>query len=258
MNKKIKKTKKRTNPRGLIMLIGSMTIGGAIGYVFASGMITVPKDFHLNPSIFYEYDVLFGSIALLSLLLTALTLYNLVKARRMKDEPKHDGEIENSKDKALSSVIQLSFYTMIISLLWTLMSLAHALGPGGKESSDSPFMLANMLTALVVMLFSFVLLHHSFKLYNNNYPDRQINISLGNSRDAQRELFAKMDEGEQWIVYRSSYSSFTVTSISLLIGMVFFTLYSLVFGFAPVPIMVLALILLIQQAVYYHQVHKYS
>ncbi|QUL57694.1 DUF3169 family protein [Paenibacillus tritici] len=250
--------RKRTNMRGLILLIGSMTVGGFIGYVFSSGAVTVPENFNLNPSIYYEYDVMFGCIALLSLLLAAFTVLGLAQTRRMKDEPKTDGEIDNFKDKALSRVMQFSYYTMIITLSWLLMSFAHALGPGGKESEDAAFMLANMITALVFMLFSFYLLNRTFALYNKNYPDRQLDLSLGNSQNAQRELFAKMDEGERWIVYRSSYSSYKATTVCLVIGMLFFALYSLLFGFVPMPLIVLALILLIQQTVYYREVRKYS
>lgn len=147
--------KKRANMRGLILLLGSMTTGGCIGYVFASGAVVVPENFSLNPSIYYEYDIMFGCIALLSLLLAVLTVLGLVQTRRMKDEPKSDGEIHNLKEKALSRVMQFSYYTMIITLLWLVMSFAHALGPGGKESEDAPFMMTNMITALVFMLFSF-------------------------------------------------------------------------------------------------------
>ena len=87
------------------------------------------------------------------------------------------------------------------------MSFAHALAPGGKESDDAPFMLVNMITALLIMLLAFFMQRRAIVLYNNNYPDRQLDLSIGNSKKAQRELFAKMDEGEQWIMYRSSYSA---------------------------------------------------
>ncbi|WNS45540.1 DUF3169 family protein [Paenibacillus sp. MMS20-IR301] len=252
------KTKQRINIRGIIMLAVSMLIGGAVGLVFASGIITIPEDVNLKPAVFYEYDVLFGFVALLTLLLTVLTVMGLVRTRRLPDEAKQDSEIENPKERALGRAMQISLYNMIVSLMWTLMSVAHALGPGSRDSADAPFMLTNMIVSLGFMLLSILLLHRVVALYNKHYPDRQMNISPGNSKNSQRELFAKMDEGERWVVYRSAYSSFTVTTIALIIGMTFFAVYSLFFGFAPAPIMVLALILILQQSVYYREVRKYS
>ncbi|UQZ36514.1 hypothetical protein C2I18_25055 [Paenibacillus sp. PK3_47] len=256
----MEKAKQASRTRGAIKLIVWMIIGGAIGYIFASGSVTVPADLNFKPSVFYDYDLLFAVLALISVVLTLLTMYGFKKIKGLPEEQEHfhDGSIESPRERTLSSLMQNVTYNMIVSYLWLILSFAHALSPGTRSGDEEIFMLFNMIGGLIFLLLAVFLQHRSFVLYNKQYPDRQMDLRFGSQGKAERELFDKMDEGEQWVVFRSSYAAFKTTSASLVIGMILFALYSLFFGFTPVPMIVLALILIIQQTVYYREAGKYS
>ncbi|GGF82223.1 hypothetical protein GCM10010912_29180 [Paenibacillus albidus] len=248
--------KKTARVRGISKLLLYMIIGGTIGYIFASGSVKVPEDFQLNIKLVYEYDLLFGFIALVSLL---LAVWNATGLLRVGSMPREDEDfVLSPAEKLLGNLMKTSSYNVIISLMWTFLSLAYALGAQEQPAEDKTFMLVNMITAVVFILVTFLLQHHTLVKYNKYYPERTLDLRVGNTREAQREFFAKLDEAERWTVYRSSFAAFKATNSTLIGGIVLFTLYSLFFGFAPLPIIVLALILLIQQGAYYREAGKLS
>lgn len=256
----MQKTKQTSRTRGAVILVLWMIVGGTIGYIFASGSISVPANLELKPSLYYDYDLMFAALALASIVLTLLNVYGFKKIKSMPDErnPNYDGSIESPREHTLGNMLKIGTYNSIVSYLWLILSFAHALSPGIRSDEEQHFMLFNMIGGLVFLLLGIFLQHRTLVLYNKQYPERQMDLRFGNQGNAQRELFDKMDEGEQWIVFRSSYAAFKTTSASLVIGMILFALYSLFFGFTPVPMIALAVILLIQQTVYYREAGKYS
>lgn len=237
-----------------------MVIGGTIGYLFASGSINVPANLELKPTVYYDYDLLFAVLAMISVVLTLLNLFGFKEMNNLPHEQDHssDGSIESPRERAVGKLLKIVNYNTIVTYLWLILSFAHALSPGIRSDEEQTFMLFNMISALAFLLLAIFLQHRTFVLYNKQYPERQMDLRFGSQGNAQRELFAKMDEGEQWITFRSSYAAFRASNVSLVIGMILFALYSLFFGFTPAPMIVLAVILIIQQTVFFRETDKYS
>ncbi|ASA19623.1 DUF3169 family protein [Paenibacillus donghaensis] len=231
-------------------------IGGVIGYISASGDLTVPKDANFSFSLIYEYDLMFAALALIVLVLLVWNVIGLSQLGAMNDEGENSDELMSPKEKLLSTIIKVSSYNTIVTLLWLVLAIAHAMAPDGPREDMQTYMLVNMISGCVTMFMAIYLQHRTLSIYNKVYPERTYNLKSNSGKEAARELFAKMDEGEQWTVYRSAYSAFRTTNVMLIAGIVLFTLYSLLFGFTPLPIIVLGIILLVQHTVYYHEAGK--
>ncbi|MBP1994465.1 DUF3169 family protein [Paenibacillus eucommiae] len=247
-------TKKKKNT---LLILLSMIIGGIIGYLFSSGLLKkVPEDIQVTPSIYFEYDVLFAVIALVSIVLTVWNASGLLRLSRIKDQQssEHD-EPTSPKERLLGTLLKISTYNFIISFVWISLAFAHTLDIGKNQSppSEETFMLTTLLTAVLFLFISVFLQVLTVNRYNKQYPDRQLDLS---ALHAQRDHFEKLDEGEKYIAYRSSYRAFRVVNILLMAGILFFIMYALMFSFSPLPIIVLAIIWIVQNAVYYREVSK--
>ncbi|WP_438492160.1 DUF3169 family protein [Paenibacillus sp. IHBB 3054] len=249
-------TNKPLKTKKALWLILWAFIGGMIGYIFASGAITVPENADFSFSLVYEYDLMFALLALIVLVLLVWNVIGLSQLNAMNDEDQHSDEPMSPKEKLLGTILKVSSYNTIVTLLWLVLAFAHALGAGSPRETMQTYMMVNMISGCVTMFMAIFLQHRTLVIYNEVYPDRTLNLKSNSGKEAARELFAKMDEGEQWTVYRSAYSAYQITNVMLIAGIVLFTLYSLLFGFTPLPIVVLGIILLVQQTVYYREVAK--
>ncbi|MNW39086.1 hypothetical protein D3C74_161710 [compost metagenome] len=231
-------------------------IGATFGYLFASGMITVPHDADFSFSLVYEYDLMFALLALIVLVLLVWNVIGLFLLNAMNDNVQNSDVPMSPKEKFLGTILKVSTYNTIVTLIWSVLAIAHALGAGSSKDTLSAYMVVNLVSSCVTLLVAMFLQHRTLVIYNKVYPDRMLNLKSNSRKEAERELLAKMDEGERWTVYRSAYSAYKTTNKMLIAGIMLFTLYSMMFGFTPLPIIVLGIILLVQQTAYYREFGK--
>ncbi|WFR62489.1 DUF3169 family protein [Paenibacillus amylolyticus] len=113
----------------------------------------------------------------------------------------------------------------------------------------------NLIAACISIIIVVVLQTLTVKRYNRYFPDRALDL---NSRNMKKDHFEKLDEGEKWIVYRAAFRSFQMMNVLLGIGMVSMVLYSVLFTFAPFPIVMLAVIWIANIGIYYLETYRAS
>ncbi|NHN33646.1 DUF3169 family protein [Paenibacillus agricola] len=245
----------KNKTKNMLYLVFMMVIGGACGFLISSGLIPRPANLSFNPGIFYDYDVIFGVIATACIILTLWNVIGLLRFSSIQESKPISTEEEGPTQKELTvgTLIKISAYNLIAAFLWTALCFAYLASKEARATDNETFLLINLVSASVFALIATALQLINIRHYNKLYPDRSINLG---SRNAQRELFDKLDEAERFIVYRSAHSSLKAVNILIISGILLFILYSLLFEFTPLPIIILAVISLVQKAVYFREASK--
>ncbi|REE68099.1 uncharacterized protein DUF3169 [Paenibacillus taihuensis] len=244
------KSKKISVPYLLFM----MAIGGICGFLLTSDSIPHPDHLTFKPSIVYDYDVIFGVIGLACFIFSMWSIVGIVQLSSMRNDESNMAEDETpASERAIGSFIQISVYNVIIAFVWFALGFAYFASREARDNDQEAFLIANVLSSVVFVVLAVILQAIILRHYNKLFPDRSINLR---SRSAQRELFDKLDEAERFTVYRSAYSSFKAVNHMITGGILFFILYSFLFEFTPLPIIALAIIAIVQKAVYYREANK--
>ncbi|RXZ77800.1 DUF3169 family protein [Paenibacillaceae bacterium] len=252
--KDVDKRQKRKNVMSFIMF---MLGGGVVGFIVSSGMIErLSEGMNVVPKIYFEYDVLFGILAIVSFVLIVWNIAGILRLVRVKglhDVAGEDGPDPNNR--LVGTLLQISNYNFIVTFASFVLAVAYTSGieTDLRPSAEQTFLLSVVLTGAVSLLAAIVLQYATIHQYNKYNPDRTLDMI---AYRGERDLFDKMDEGEKWIVYRAAYRSFKTVNALMLIGILLFLFYSLVFSFSPLPIIVLAIIWILQKAAYYREVSK--
>ncbi|MFS0723790.1 DUF3169 family protein [Paenibacillus sp. 1P07SE] len=249
MTKNMTKIVKKT-----LHLVIFMVGGGIFGFVVASGWLQEgAANLRFDPSIYYKYDVPFGFAALIFLILSGLTIAGLY---RMRNIPAPLGELSedwvNKEEYALSKLLIISTYNSIVTMIWMLTAIAYA-ASSAAAPSEGGFIIGVILAGTGAVLATTFLQFRSVQLYNKHFPSRSLDYF---GKDGQKEFFDKLDEAEKYTVYRSAFSAYKAVNAVLLICMFGFVLYSVFFTFSPLPIIVLGIIWMVQQAAYYLEASK--
>lgn len=231
-------------------------IGAAFGYLLASGLFAAPQNIDFSLFLFYEYDVLFVFLMAVTVALLVWNVIGLFRLSRMKETHQGSEQPITPKENMFNTLLKVSSYNTIISFTTLILALAHAMR-SVSVNNENTYMLVNMIVSAVLFIIVAFLQNRTLAFFNQVYPNRKINFNASRNKETERELFAEMDEGERWIVYRSAYSAFKTTNILLIAGIVFFLIYSVVFGFAPLPIIVLGIIWLGQNMAYQREVSRH-
>ncbi|AIQ47459.1 hypothetical protein R70723_17385 [Paenibacillus sp. FSL R7-0273] len=250
------KTNKQLNVQRVTRIMLWAMLGAVIGSLLALDLIKVPQDVDFTISFLYEYDLLFGLLAFIVLVLLVWNVKGLSRLHTMNGEHEDIDLPMTPKEKLLSTLLKISTYNTIVSIIWLFLAIALALDGGQLNDNNTTYMLVNLVCSWVMLFIAVYLQKRTVKVFNKVYPNRMLNFNTGSQKEAERELFANMDEGERWIVYRSAYSAYKATSKMLLAGILIFVLYSVIFGFAPLPIIVLGIIWLVQHMAYYREVSR--
>jgi hypothetical protein len=246
--------KNKSKNLSALYLVFMMAIGGVCGFLLRSSSIPHPENLTFNPGLVYNYDIIFGVIAIACILLTVWIIMGIVRLSSIPgSEQKFTEEGPTPRELAVGTLIKISAYNLITAFLWTALCFAYLASKEGRAEDQEAFLLVNLVCACVFTLLATALQSIIIRHYNKLYPDRSINMR---SRNAQRELFVKLDEAERFIVYRSAHSSLKAVNLLLISGILLFILYSLLFEFTPLPIIVLAVISIVQKAVYFREASK--
>ncbi|WP_114495496.1 DUF3169 family protein [Fontibacillus phaseoli] len=251
------KSNKNLKTKKIWRIIFWALIGAVWGYLLASGMITLPQDADIRIYLVYEYDLMFALLALIVLVLLVWNVKGLFRLNAMSGDLQNLDMPVTPKEKLLNTILKVSTYNTIVSLIWLVLALGYALGAGNSKDSISTYMVVNLVSSCVMFLIAIFLQNRTLVAFNKVYPNRMLNLNQSSQKEVEREMFADMDEGERWIVYRSAYSAYKTTNKMLIIGIVLFVLYSVIFGFTPLPIIVLGITLLVQQMAYHREVSRH-
>jgi hypothetical protein len=246
----------KAKTKNQIYLVFMLVIGGAFGFLMSSSSIKRPDHLTFNPSIYYHYDIIFGVIALTTIILTAWSAIGLWKLAAIQESPHNQSEEgPTAREVAVAGLIKISAYNLITGFLWIALGFAYMASNEARGTDNEIFLLTNLISACVFLIVGTYLQIIIFRHYNKLYPDRTINVQ---SPHADRELFNKLDEAERFIVYRSSHNSLKAVNKLIICGVLVFIAYSFFFEFTPLPIIVLVIISIVQKAVYFHEASKLS
>lgn len=149
----------------------------------------------------------------------------------------------------------LSGFSVILTFTWAALALSLYASNRTMPNSPELFNLLNFVASCISIIIVVVVQTLTVKRYNRYYPERTLDL---NSRNMKKDHFEKLDEGEKWIVYRAAYRSFQMMNVLLGVGMVSMVLYSMLFTFAPFPIVMLSVIWIANIGIYYRETYRAS
>ncbi|WP_308634020.1 DUF3169 family protein [Paenibacillus silvisoli] len=248
--------KKKNKPKNISVpyLLFMMAIGGICGFLLTSDSIPRPDRLTFNPGFVYDYDILFGALAVACTILTIWSIIGIARfPKQSGSESQLSEEEPTASELAVGKLMKISTYNYMTAFLWFALCFAYFASREAQANDQEGFLIVNLLGAVAFIVLTVVLQAIIIRHYNKLYPDRSINMR---SRSAQRELFDKLDEAERFITYRSAFSSLMAVKRLIISGILFFVLYSFLFEFTPVPIIVLAVIYIVHHAVYFREASK--
>lgn len=248
----MRNTKSKNITAGYLLFM--MALGGVVGFLLSSHAIPRPDNLTFNPRLVYDYDLLFGVVGAACIFLAIWSIVGLVRfASKPGIEPPVSEDGPTARELAVGKLLKISAYHLITAFSWFALCFAYVASREAQAGEQEVFLLVNLLSACGFTVLGVVLQSLTVRHYNKLFPNRSINMR---SRSAQREFFDKLDEAERFIVYRSAYSSFKAVNRMIIGGVLFFIVYSLLFEFTPLPILVLAVISIVQHAVYFRESSK--
>jgi hypothetical protein len=245
----------------IFMIMGGLLIGAAIGLsigFFQPSLQSFGASIiEFKWSIIFEYDILYGLFLLITLILILRIVLGIFPIRsaiaRLADRA--DEEWRKSVEKKVGGLIISTVFSYIVTISWLAVSMSHLVQvPEGDP--DENWVIGMLYLALFFIFTALTLQFIVLRFYNKVFPDRTFNWSANNPRE---DFFQHLDEGEKWVVYSASYKTFKIMEKLIISGIVFFVLFSLLFNqLMIVPILVLTIIWIVQNVVYFVEVGKYD
>jgi len=224
----------------IITLILSTLFGGYVGYL-------TKKEFKIN--LVYSMDNLYYYLFMIFLLISiaiGITTTIIMVILRTKYRNIDLEELPKHIERKIDMTISLNTSMVIISMVWIAVMI-------NKNFND--IRINYVIISAASSIISSILQIISIKIYNKYYPDRKLNMFENNS---DKKFFERLDEGEKWIAYSSSYRTFKgmqiVYSVSIVVSILFST-------FLTIPIILpifIGVMWIIQTAIYTMSARKYD
>lgn len=223
----------------IIVMIISGLIGGILGG-FSKELSKVDLSFGGNINKF-----LFGVFLGMSLVIISYLIVTIIYIR--SNYMKVDLEnIPKAIDRKVSNTILLCTIQSIIGLTWDALVISKSFEKGELHL---------VLVPTVFIFIAVLLLTITMKYYNYLYPNRKMNLF---ENEAEKKYFDKLDDGEKWVIYNCSYTTFNKMQMVFAAAIVISMVLSM---FLSVPIavpMVIGTMWIIQNLIYSFESRKYE
>ncbi|WP_440117341.1 DUF3169 family protein [Paenibacillus sp. QZ-Y1] len=233
--------------------------GALVGFFGANVIGNIPSNLNWTLSVYYDYDLLFGLLAVLLLIMMS---WNTINLTRTPSVPPMENDVQGDSDsltspaeRSLGSAIMISGFSVIVAFTWAALALSLYASNRDLPAYPETYNLINLIASCFSIIIVILLQNLTLKRYNRYFPERTMDL---NSRNMKQDHFEKLDEGEKWIVYRAAYRSFNMVNLLLGTGMVAMVIYSVLFSFAPFPIVVLSAIWIAHIGIYYRETYRAS
>ncbi|MGY0374593.1 DUF3169 family protein [Clostridium sp. JNZ J1-5] len=223
----------------IIIIIISGLFGGLVGF-FSGNNFCI--NLNLGGNIYvYLFRVLLGIEIILTLIVSVILIFLKSKFKTTDLE-----ELPLKIDRKIDLAIHLSTVAVILGLsILTIMVSKNFTG-------DKKVYIT--ITAVIIVVTNLLQIL-SIKCYNGYYPDKKLNMFENNS---DKKYFDKLDEGEKWIAYSSSYKSFRGMQLVYSGAMVLMLVLSAVTSVPIIMPIVIAILWIIQISIYMIATRKYS
>jgi hypothetical protein len=238
-----------------------LIVGAAFGFgagFFQSSLQSIGESIlEFKWNVIFEYDIIYALFLLISLTLIIRILVGIFPIRSALArviEPLNEEWIKPIEKKVGMLIIWCSF-TNIVTISWLAISMSQMFQLSDGDPNEN-WVLGILIIGLIFQLIAGTLQFSVFRLYNKVFPNRKFNWFAKNPRE---EFFQQLDEGEKWVVYSASFKTFKSMEQLMIWAIVFFVIYSLLFSqLMIVPILVLSVIWIAQNVIYYVEVGKYD
>ena len=223
----------------IIVMIICGIVGGILGGL--SNKITrIDLSFGENMSNFL-FKALFAISLIILIYLIVTIIY--IKSNYMKVDLDNIPKVISRK---VNNAILLCTILVIICLTWDAVVI--------NENFDKGLLFLIMVPTIFIFIAAF-LLTTTMKYFNYLYPNRKMNLF---ENGAEKKYFDKLDDGEKWVTYNCSYTTFNKMQMVYAATIVISIFLSM---FISVPIavpIVIGAIWIIQNLIYAFEARKYE
>ncbi len=228
MNQKIKFT---------LFIIVCALVGGLFGYFVAGNELNI-KGYDFR--IMFDYDMIYSVFALI-MIITIISLMLRIKKLTKENDP----------------LFLVSGISVITGLTWLALAFAQLFHTMRMEASERilDLVFGNLVVALILFFTALFLQSYLVRTYNKKFPKKNLDLF---AKKPMESYFAKLDEGEKWVVYQASFKSFVLMEKLLMFAILLFSLYSIFFELLLFPIIICALIWTAQKTHYVIETKKFE
>lgn len=251
----IKKANRKALPKFILIIIISAIVGGGIGFFSAEygldalsgGIKTAGEAFGLRVA---PWLMLATAIAVL---LISLPLYQGAK-KLLAAWDGEDEEISDAADQKLSIVIWTTGTALIIS--YFLIAASYSGGFAMLEQETSVVPLAASIAAFIgIMIEAVIFQQKCVDAVKKINPEKTASVY---DMKFQKKWMDSCDEAEKLMIAKCAFKAYGATNTACSILAIALAVCALIFGIGFLPSLVVCVIWIVNQSVYYRETMKYS
>jgi hypothetical protein len=220
-------------------MIISMLVGGILGGL-SSKISKLDITFNGNIN-----NLLFKALLVISVIITIYLIVSVIyiKSNYMKVDLDNIPKVLNKK---VTDAILLCTIQSIIGLTWDAVVI-------NKSFDGGPVYL--ILVPTIFIFIAVTLLSITMKYFNYLYPNRKMNLF---ENGAEKKYFDKLDDGEKWVTYISSYATFNKMQLVYTVAIVISMILSMFIYVSIIVPVVIGVIWIMQNLIYSFEARKYE
>ena len=233
------KMKIRKYKNFIIVMIICMIVGGILGGL-SNKISKIDLSFGEN-----MYNFLFKAMFVMSLIIIIYLIVTIIYIKSNYIKVDLDN-IPKAISRKVNNAILLCTILVIICLTWDAVVI--------NENFDKGLLFLIMVPTIFIFIAAF-LLTTTMKYYNYLYPNRKMNLF---ENGAEKKYFDKLDDGEKWVTYNCSYTTFNKMQIVYAATIVISIFLSMFISVPIVVPIVIGAVWIIQNCIYAFETRKYG
>lgn len=254
-NNEIRKANRKALPKFILIMVISMLVGGAIGFCSAKYRLdSLTGDLKSAGAFFGTYIAPWLMLATAVLVpMICVTIYKSAKKLLFSWDGENE-EISDTIDKRLSIVLWVTSAAIIISYFLIAASYSGGFETFENESNIIPFFIS--IAALFAIFIEVVVIQQKcVDAFKKTNPEKTASVY---DTKFQKKWMDSCDEAEKIMIGKCAFKAYTATNTVCSVLSIVLAVCALTFGIGFLPSLVVCLIWIVNQSVYFKEALKYS
>lgn len=255
VNNEIKKANRKAMPKFILIMVISIIVGGAMGFISAKYGINALRGSMKNAVELFGMYIAPILMSVIAIIVPLVSVTHYTKAKKLLSAwDGEDEEICDAAEKRLSIIMWITGAALIIS--YFLIAASYSCGVAAFDCKVSIAMLFISIAAFFGILIEAVVIQQkcvdAAKTIN---PEKTASVY---DTKFQKKWIDSCDEAEKILIGKCAFKAYSATNTACSILAAVLAICALVFGIGFLPSLVVCLIWLVNQCVYCKEALKYS
>lgn len=254
-NNEIRKANRKALPKFMLIMVFGLLVGGAIGFCSAKyGLDSLTGELKSAGAFFGTYIAPWLMLATAVLVpMICVTIYKSAKKLLFSWDGENE-EISDTIDKRLSIVLWVTSAAIIIS--YFLIAASYSGGFETFENESNIILFFISIAAFFAILIEVVVIQQKcVDAVKKTNPEKTASVY---DTKFQKKWMDSCDEAEKIMIGKCAFKAYTATNTVCLVLSIVLAVCALTFGIGFLPSLVVCLIWIVNQSVYFKEALKYS